>query len=491
MRLSELLQGIPWTKAGTAGDPDLHGLCFDSRRAGRGDLFVAVKGLRQDGHDHAAQAVQAGASAVLAERPLDLSAPIAVVPSVDPLLSPLAARFYGHPSRGMAVAGVTGTNGKTTVTYMLERIFQAAGWSPGVIGTIGYRWAGKAETAPNTTPMAGEVQRLLAAMKADGVTHAAMEVSSHALALGRVEDVSFAAAVFTNLTRDHLDFHKDMDSYFEAKARLFDLLGRSPTARGAVINADDPWAGKLLARIPGKVWTYGLDQPSDVTARDLSLTSEGSAFTLMSPMGSEPFRLPLVGRHNVYNALAAASAGLLLGAPMQAVRESFAEMPGVPGRLERVSLPGVDHPFSVFVDYAHTDDALKNVLGSLRPLTKGKLLAVFGCGGDRDRSKRPLMGEAAVALADRVYITSDNPRSEDPARIALDIEVGARRSTGGPYEVILDRREAIGKALREAKPGDVVLVAGKGHETYQIFKDRTIHFDDRETAREFLRSPAP
>ncbi len=487
MKLSELLQGISWAKGGPDGDPEIAGLCFDSRKAAPGDLFVAVKGQKHDGHDHVDDVIRAGAVAVLSERPVDASVPVAVVRAVGPLLSPIAARFYGQPSRGMAVVGITGTNGKTTITYMLERILSAAGFSTGVIGTIEYRWGEKKETAPNTTPMAGDVQRLLASMKADGVTHVAMEVSSHALALQRVEDVAFSVGVFTNLTRDHMDFHKDMDRYFEAKAHLFELLERSPGARGAVINNDDEWAGKFIARLKGKPWTYALDNPAEITARDIALTAQGSGFTLMSPRGQQAIRLPLVGRHNVYNALAAVGAAMLLDVPLKTIADALTEMPGVPGRLERVTIGG-DIPFNVFVDYAHTDDALRNVLQTLRPLTAGRILVLFGCGGDRDRTKRPMMGETAVKLADRVFVTSDNPRSEDPAKIALDIEVGVRRAGGAKYDVILDREQAIDAALRSAQPGDVVLLAGKGHETYQIFSDRTVDFDDREVSRRILRS---
>jgi UDP-N-acetylmuramoyl-L-alanyl-D-glutamate--2,6-diaminopimelate ligase len=490
MRLSELLQGIAWTASGAQGDPEISGLCFDSRKVRPGDLFVAIKGHRHDGHDHVPEVARAGAAAVMAERPVQAPIPVAVLEAVESAVSPVAARFYGHPSKGLSVVGVTGTNGKTTITYMLERIFQAAGLSTGVIGTIEYRWAGRKEPAPNTTPMAGDIQRILAGMRSDGVSHVAMEVSSHALALGRVEDVAWTAAVFTNLTRDHLDFHKDMEHYFAAKARLFELLDRSPNARGAVINNDDPWADKLAARLKGKPWTYGLEKPAEVTARDVALTAQGSAFSIMSPRGPMALRIPLVGRHNVYNALAAAAAAMVLEVPLKTIQEALAGMSGVPGRLERVGLPGADLPFDVFVDYAHTDDALKNVLQALRPLASGKLLVVFGCGGDRDRTKRPLMGEVAMKLADYVFITSDNPRSEDPAKIALDVEVGTRRAGQNHYEVILDREEAIGRALRVAQPGDVVLLAGKGHETYQIFKDKTVHFDDRETARAVLQALA-
>ncbi len=488
MKLSELLQGIPWTRGGTEGDPEIGGLCFDSRKAARGDLFVAVKGLHHDGHDHVLETAHAGVAAVLAERPLAVSLPVAVVPSVDRVISTLASRFYGRPSRGMTVTGVTGTSGKTTVTYMLERILSAAGKSAGVIGTVEYRWAGKRESAPNTTPMAGDIQRLLAAMKADGVTHPVMEVSSHSLSLGRVEDVDFAVAVFLNLTPEHLDYHKNMESYFLAKSRIFDLLARSPSPRGGVVNADDPAASRMRERIRGRSLSFGLRNPADVAARDLAADAGGSTFDLETPAGRGSARLPLVGRFNVSNALAASAAALLLEVPFDVVREALSHMPGVPGRLERVTVPGKEIPFGVFVDYAHKDDALRNVLETLRPLTTGRLLVLFGCGGDRDRSKRPVMGETAMKMADHVIITSDNPRSEDPAKIALDVEVGARRAGGSHYEVVLDRREAIDRAIRWARPGDVVLLAGKGHETVQIFKDHSEKMDDRETARQVLAS---
>ncbi len=491
MNFKALLEGIACQWTGPAADAAVQGICTDSRRVRPGDLFVALKGQKQDGHDHAEAVVRAGAAAVLAERPLPLPVPVAVVPSTLEALSPVAARFYGHPSRALNVVGVTGTNGKTTVTYLLESIFREAGFPPGVMGTVEYRWADRKEPAPNTTPLSADVQRILARMRDEGVTHVAMEVSSHALSLRRVEDVSFAAAVFTNLTRDHLDFHKDMESYFEAKARLFDLLADSPPGptgarrRCAIINRDDAWSEKLLARLRTEALTYGLGPSAQLTASDLSLTADKTEFLLRTPQGSFPCRIGLVGRHNVYNALAAGGAALALGVPQETVRRGLEGLKGVPGRLEKVE-GARPLPFSVFVDYAHTDDALKNVLGALRPLTQGRLITVFGCGGDRDRTKRPLMGEVAVKLSDRVIVTSDNPRSEDPARIALDIEVGIRRAGASHYEIVADRAEAIARALKSARPGDVVLLAGKGHETYQIFKDRTVHFDDRETARALL-----
>jgi UDP-N-acetylmuramoyl-L-alanyl-D-glutamate--2,6-diaminopimelate ligase len=434
---------------------------------------------------------------------VDAGVPVVTVPSTLAALASLSARFYGRPSEKLKVVGVTGTNGKTTTTYMIERVLRAARLSAGVIGTVEYRWGGKTEQAPNTTPFSSDLQALLARMRKDRVTHVAMEVSSHALELHRVDDVAFEAAVFTNLTRDHLDFHGTMENYFEAKAKLFDKLAEGQKGgkrRFAIINSDDPWSEKLLARLKTDRLTYGVRKPADLFARDIELAAEGTSFLLAAQGKDHPVRLQTVGLHNVYNALAAAGACLALGLPAAAVRKGLAALPGVPGRLERVSRPGKeapsdkpgrrssgDAPFSVFVDYAHTDDALRNVLQALRPLTRGRLIVVFGCGGDRDRTKRPLMGEAAATLADRVIITSDNPRTEDPAKITLDIEVGARRVTTDRYEIVLQREQAIEKAVRAARKGDVVLIAGKGHETYQIFKDRTIDFDDRVVAREALR----
>lgn len=467
----------------------VRGVSCDTRHTAPGDLFIALKGQKSDGHDLAGEAVKKGAVAVLAERDVAVTVPVVKVPSTPAALSKISAAFFDHPSRALGVVGVTGTNGKTTITYMMESIFHAAGLSSGVLGTINYRWKDKVEDAANTTPQSLDVQRLLHRMKSDGVTHVVMEVSSHALSLHRVDDVAFAGAIFTNLTRDHLDFHKSMDSYYEAKAKLFDLLAASPTEGGrdkcGIINADDEWAPKLLARLRVKALTYGLKNKADVTAKNISLTAQGTSFLLSMPSAEAPLSLPLVGRHNVYNALAAAGAAFGLGLPMARIKQGLESLAGVPGRLERVSTPDMP-PFSVFVDYAHTDDALRNVLETLRPLTKRRLISVFGCGGDRDKTKRPLMGLVSAKLSDHVVVTSDNPRSEDPKMILKDIEAGMKDNAQGRYEMIEDRKQAIDRAIRLAGPGDVVLLAGKGHETYQIFKDRTIHFDDREVAREAL-----
>jgi UDP-N-acetylmuramoyl-L-alanyl-D-glutamate--2,6-diaminopimelate ligase len=490
MKLKDLLKDIPHEWTGLEGNPDVTGLCYDSRRVRPGDLFVALNGKKHDGHDHVPHVVRAGAVAVVAERPLSAAVPVIVVTSALRALSPLSAVFYGRPSESLSVVGVTGTNGKTTVTYMMESVLKAAGRKPGVIGTVEYRWADHRESAPNTTPLSAELQRLLARMREEEVTHVAMEVSSHALALHRVDDVAFTVGVFTNLTRDHLDFHQDMDTYFLAKAKLFQLLSASRSStegkkKCAIMNADDGWSEKFAPYIKTRTLTYGIKRPCDFAAVDVALSAEGTSCTLVTPEGRFPFKVPLVGLHNIYNALAAVAAASALDIPLESARRGLETMAGVPGRLERVT-GASPAPFSVFVDYAHTDDALKNVLQALRPLTEKRLITVFGCGGDRDRTKRPLMGEAAMKLSDHVIVTSDNPRSEDPQKIALDIEVGVRRAGGTHYEVHLDRETAIAKALSYAKAGDVVLIAGKGHETYQIFRDGTVDFDDREVARKIL-----
>jgi UDP-N-acetylmuramoyl-L-alanyl-D-glutamate--2,6-diaminopimelate ligase len=487
-RLSDLVdQGQP---------VPIRGIAVDSRAVKPGDLFVAIRGVHHDGHDHVESVVRAGAAAILAERPVTAPVPVHLVPSTSAALSGVAARFFDFPARALDVVGVTGTNGKTTITYLLESVWRAESVSGGVMGTIEYRWPGHLEKAVNTTPHALDVQRLLAAMRDDGVRRVAMEASSHALALGRVEDVCFSVGIFTNLTQDHLDFHKDMEGYFQAKARLFESLARSPRpVRRAVINRDDPWSPRFIEKTSVPVWTYGLERSADFHAVDVRLAADGSRFRLVTPMGERPVHLSLVGRYNVYNALAAVAASVSLGTSLDTAVRGVESLAGVPGRLERVTehaAGGVSSvfPFSVFVDFAHTEDALRNVLGAVRPLTRGRLVVLFGCGGDRDRTKRPKMGELAARLADHVVVTSDNPRSEDPAAIAAEVEAGVKRVPDRSYDVLVDRTQAIGRALSLARAGDVVVLAGKGHETYQIFKDRTEDFDDRVHVRRWLADHA-
>jgi UDP-N-acetylmuramoyl-L-alanyl-D-glutamate--2,6-diaminopimelate ligase len=398
-------------------------------------------------------------------------------------LALLADRFYNHPSRRLSVVGITGTNGKTTTAYLLASILDAAGRKAGLLGTVVYRTGSGEREASRTTPEAPDVQHLLDEMTQQGCRSAVMEVSSHALSLKRVDGIQFAAAIFTNLTRDHLDFHADMESYFAAKRRLFELLPRDAPG---VINADDPRAD-ALARVCGRPVTYGVSRPADVTPGPATLDLSGLTFDVRTPRGAVAVRSRLVGRPNVYNILAATAAAVALGVPDAAIARGVNELPGVPGRFEVVSDPSDD--VTVVVDYAHTDDALRNLLETARPLAKGRVITVFGCGGDRDRTKRPLMGVVAARLSDVVVITSDNPRSEDPSRIIDEIHRGI--SAGQPGQArevvdLVDRAEAISRAVSMASPGDLVLIAGKGHEKYQQIGARVLPFDDGAVARSAL-----
>ena len=406
-------------------------------------------------------------------------------------LADLAATLYGRPSEQLLVAGVTGTNGKTTISYLLASVFDAAGLPSGRLGTVSFRVGPSTafeRDASHTTPEASDVQRLLREMVDRGCRACAMEVSSHALSLHRVDHVRFAVGIFTNLTRDHLDFHGDMQHYFAAKRRLFEML---PEGAPAVINLDDPRGQELASSLP-TVLTYAIDRPADIRAIRIQASLEGLAFEAETPQGGVNIRSSLVGRPNVSNILATIGAALGLGVPIDAIERGIAALDQVPGRFQVVS-SGTDD-VRVVVDYAHTDDALKNLLETARPLAAGRLITVFGCGGDRDRTKRPLMGAVSARLSDFVVLTSDNPRTEDPARIAAEIkrglsptpEPGAPARAGTPFVEMLDRRAAIEHAVRTAHPGDLILVAGKGHEKYQIVGDRTLPFDDVEVARAAL-----
>ncbi len=484
--LKAILQGLPCEVHGSL-QVDIDDIVFDSRKVKPGALFVAIRGARQDGHDFIGSAIQGGASAILSEKQIDApGVTIIVVPDTSRALAPIALRFWDNPSGALRMIGITGTNGKTTVSYLVESIFKTVGWTTGVMGTINYRFGDVNLPAPNTTPLASELQRFLSYIVRQNGKACVMEVSSHALDLGRVEGVDFDAAIFTNLTQDHLDFHKTLDAYAAAKAKLFASLSPSstkPFPKQAVVNTDDAWAKTMAtaARVP--VLRYSLTGPADLYAKNLVCDSAGSRFEMFTPVGHRPVRLPLLGEYNVMNALAAAGAALSQNVALSQVVQGLESVPGVPGRMERFLSP---KGFTVVVDYAHTEDALRKVMSALRKLKPSRLVTVFGCGGDRDRTKRPLMGEAAAQLSDEVIVTSDNPRSEDPSRIALDVEVGVRRIRSEHYQTILDRESAIEKAIFLAGPGDIVLIAGKGHENYQIISDRTIPFDDREVARRLL-----
>jgi UDP-N-acetylmuramoyl-L-alanyl-D-glutamate--2,6-diaminopimelate ligase len=479
------------TAAPDAANAAVADIAYDSRAVKGGEIFVALKGQRADGTAFARQAIASGAVAIISEepRPDDVTAPWISVTDARRALAILATEFFGHPSRDMQVVGITGTNGKTTTAYLVASIFEAAGIRCGVLGTVVYRVGpGKDDVreAARTTPEAPELQAMLREMVDRGCGACAMEVSSHALALRRADGIRFAAGIFTNLTRDHLDFHADMDDYFRAKRRLFEMLPRDAPA---LLNADDP-RGLALVDAGGRPVTYGIQKPADMTTGPLTYSLAGLAFDVRTPRGTVRVRSSLVGRPNVYNILAAVATATALDMPFDAIERGISQLAGVPGRFEVVSR--ANDEVTVVVDYAHTDDALRNLLETARPLTSGRLITVFGCGGDRDRTKRPLMGAVAGRLSDAVVITSDNPRSEDPSRIIEEVQRGitadTRRPSDPPQTVlaIVDRRAAIAKAVELARPGDLVLVAGKGHEKYQLIGDRTLPFDDVEVAREAL-----
>jgi UDP-N-acetylmuramoyl-L-alanyl-D-glutamate--2,6-diaminopimelate ligase len=470
---------VPVTEARIAG------IAYDSRRVEPGHVFVALKGAHADGASFGRQALERGAVAVVSEQaaPADVRAPWFTVTDARRSMACLSRAFYQHPSFEMQVVGITGTNGKTTTSHLVASIFEAASIRCGILGTVGYLIGGEVRAATHTTPEAPEVQRLLREMVERGCRASAMEVSSHALSLHRVDGTRFAAAVFTNLTRDHLDFHGDMETYFQAKRRLFEMLPRDAPS---LINLDDP-RGAMLAGMTGRPITYAVNRPADITTGPLSFSLEGLRFEVRTPRGTLQIRSALVGRPNVYNILAAVSTATALDLSFEAIERGVTAMTGVPGRFQLVSPPGDD--VTVVVDYAHTDDALRNLLETARPLTRGRLITVFGCGGDRDRTKRPLMGAVAGRLSDLIVVTSDNPRSEDPARIIEDIQRGLTPDTRRGEQrllTIVDRREAIHQAIELAKPGDLVLIAGKGHETHQVVAGRVLPFDDVAVAREAL-----
>ncbi len=472
--------------AGLAEDAVVSSVTYDSRRAVPGSVFVALHGLKADGAAFVPQAVARGATLVVAETPGSAggAARWVVVSDARLALALLADAFYEHPSRRLPVVGVTGTNGKTTTAYLLASMLDAAGRKAGLLGTVAYRLGDEEREASRTTPEAPDVQQLLDQMIKQGCRSAVMEVSSHALALKRVDGMRFAAGIFTNLTRDHLDFHEDMETYFQAKRRLFEML---PADAPGVINLDDP-RGASLVEVAGTPVTFAINQAADVTPGPLEMTLGGLVFDVRTPGGSIAVQSPLVGRPNAYNILAAAATAMALNVPFAAVASGIRDLPGVPGRFEVVS--SREDEVTVVVDYAHTDDALRNLLETARPLAPKRLVTVFGCGGDRDRTKRPLMGMVAARLSDVVVITADNPRSEEPLRIIDEImrgiPAGSQSARAPKVRTIVDRREAIERAVELAEPGDVVLIAGKGHEKYQQIGDRVLPFDDGAMAREAL-----
>jgi UDP-N-acetylmuramoyl-L-alanyl-D-glutamate--2,6-diaminopimelate ligase len=494
MTAGELLRAlarVPGLTMSTPPSPRLEAQCtgvtHDSRRVGRGAIFVALVGLKANGAVFAPQAIAAGAAAIVAESPApaDVAVPWIVVNDARLALAWLSAEFFHHPSREMSVVGITGTNGKTTTSFVINAILDAAGIQCGLMGTVTYRIGDRAFDATRTTPEAPDLQAFMRDMVAGGCGACVMEVSSHALALRRVDGIRFAAAVFTNLTRDHLDFHTDMEDYFAAKRRLFEML---PADAPALINADDPRAASL-AEVVKRPVTYGINKSADVSPGPLSYSLSGLDFEIRSSHGTVHVRSKLVGKPNVYNILGAVGTALELGVPSEAIEDGLQSLPGVPGRFEVVSSTADD--VTVVVDYAHTDDALRNLLETARPMASRRLITVFGAGGDRDRNKRPLMGMVAARLSDVVVITSDNPRGEDPKQIIDEVKRGADAETRQSNAAIVtevDRRVAILQAVGSAGAGDVVLIAGKGHEKYQEIGGRRMAFDDIEVAREALEA---
>ncbi len=487
MTVSDLLAGV---ELAAPLSPELasevvSGLDYNSRRLCKGWVFFAFPGSRTDGRQFAADALARGAVAVVSES----EAPAALAPRWIRVghgrraLALAARNFYHRPDERIQLTGITGTNGKTTTGFLVDSVLRAAGKTTALVGTIEYHLAGRVLPAVNTTPESLDLMRLFTELEQAGGSHATMEVSSHALALGRVFGLLFHTAIFTNLTRDHLDFHGSMEEYFAAKQLLFTGAG-APPPRYAVLNGDDEAAHRLTIPAGSEPLWYGLGADAMVRAKNISSGFQGLRFDVRFKKLKFTVESPLIGRINVYNALAACAAGLSFGLDPEVIARGIAACTAVPGRFERID---EGQPFVVAVDYAHTDDALRNVIGVARSLSPRRVITLFGCGGDRDRTKRPLMGKAAGELSDFVILTSDNPRSEDPLAIINDALVGLRR-TDTPHVVEPDRTAAINRAIREAGPGDIVLIAGKGHEPYQVLRDQTIHFDDREKAREVLRS---
>ncbi len=483
--LQELLSVLDSCEITGSEDVLIEGLSDDSRNIKKGFLFICHAGFKSDGYSYVKNALDNGAVAILTDKELGgLPATVVKVADSNTAMQKLAPHFFDYPSHKMAIIGVTGTNGKTTVTHMLRQIFAAAGHMTGVIGTI-HAMSGEREIpVKNTTPDVMELQTLLAQMYNDGVKYIFMEVSSHALSLERVAGCEFDIAVLTNITQDHLDFHKTFEAYVGAKTLLFSRLENNRIKKGAkaVINTDDPSAAAIMAATGVPVVTYGLKAGNDVFPLKTNLQAKGMKLLLSTPGGELDLSIATTGHFNVYNVMAAVSAAWAAGIAPETIQSGLNAFTAVPGRFELVES---GQPFTVIVDYAHTPDGLENVLTSARQIAQNKLIAVFGCGGDRDKTKRPLMGSIAARLSDHVFITSDNPRSEVPENIIENIKTGVPDKEN--YTTIVDRRSAIESALAEAGAGDVVVIAGKGHETYQILKDRTIDFDDRQVARDYLK----
>ncbi len=479
MNLTQLFEGIDYILQQGTLNIDISNIAYDSRNIKQGTLFFCIPGYKVDGHDFVIQAMAQGAIAVIVERPVEgLSQNITIlqVNNSREVMGKVAAQFYGFPYRKMNMIGITGTNGKTTTTYLLSAILHTMEHTMGIIGTIENRIGDKVLKTSRTTPESIDLQCLFAQMVEEQVQSVAMEVSSHALELYRVEGCEFDVGVFTNLTQDHLDFHKTMENYRKAKAKLFQKC------KYGVINADDPAAREMMKDNSAVIVTYGIDHKADLQAYDIHISSEGVSFIVALEGKNIPFTLKIPGKFSVYNALGAIGAALCLRVPIEKIQQGLMNIQGVPGRFQNITS---QRGFSVIVDYAHTPDGLENILKTVQQFAGQRIITVFGCGGDRDRTKRPIMGEVAGYHSDFCIITSDNPRSEDPHSILNEIEAGVQK-THCSYKKIEDRREAIAFAIQMAQSADVVVIAGKGHEDYQILKDKTIHFNDVEVVKQLL-----
>lgn len=484
MQFTDLIKYLSDARVVRGGEAEITGITYDSRNVQPGWLFIAIRGGSFDGHNFIDSAISSGASAIIAERdPGDIDVPCAIVPDGKLAMGVISAPFFGNPTRKIKLVGVTGTSGKTTVTHLIQAIFNSAGHTAGLIGTMGARAADHYIETHHTTPQSVDLQRIFAQMVDDGVDTVAIETSSHGLYQGRTTGCEFDCGVFTNIARDHLDFHGTVENYLDAKLILFrDYPTKSDKSFVAVVNADDPAAGQVIDASP-KSMTFAIDSPADVKASNIKVTDRSVEFDLTYSCESVPIKLGIGGYFNVYNALASATAALAMGLDMDSIVKGLASAHQVPGRFESVDC-GQD--FGVIVDYAHTPDELENVLRTARDITSNNLIVTFGCGGDRDRGKRPIMGSIAAELADLLVVTSDNPRTEEPVSIITEILTGISDNDRSRVTIQPDRGEAIKEAVLMANPGDVVVIAGKGHEDYQIFADRTIHFDDRQVAREVL-----
>jgi len=483
--LKELLEALPSKKIFGETDFDIKKIEYDSRKINPGDLFVAIAGFKEDGHEYIHSALENGAIGVVAQKDADYEPKVKViVPDTREALAVLACKFFDSPSKKLKVVGVTGTNGKTTITYQVKSILEKDGEKVGLIGTIAYFIGPEKKAATNTTPESLDLQKMFYQMQENRTDSVVMEVSSHALALKRVMGVDFDVAVFTNLNREHLDFHKTLSAYKKSKGLLFEMLSKDKSC--AVINIDDPSWRYFYDKAKTNRLTYSLhDQKADFYAKSFSITWEGSQIDLVTPNGGVKINLKLLGESNIYNALASAAVGVALKVNLETIKSGLESVEGIPGRMERIQ---AGQEFNILIDYAHTPYALEKLLKAVRRLTEGRLFVVFGCGGDRDQGKRPQMGKAASLWADRIFLTEDNPRSEDPQKIIEEIVGGVENKE--KVEIIIDRKEGIKKALKMAKRGDTLVLVGKGHEDYQIKKDQKFHFSDKETVLELLQTSA-